>query len=73
MAKIEIQNVIGRLIDYYNTAKKLEIDDPCSYAVKKTSAWLYHQNKHGLSEQKKYYEEQTEQYDADDGLFESTF
>lgn len=73
MAKIEIQNVIGRLIAYYNTAEKLEVDDPCSYAVRRTSAWLHNQNKRSQNGQKRYHEEQVEQWDADDGLFESTF
>lgn len=67
MANVEIQNVIGRLIAFYNTAKKLEVDDPCSYAVKKTSAWLHRQNKYGSSEPKKYHEEQQ---DTDDNLYD---
>ena len=67
MANVEIQNVIGRLIAFYNSAKKLDIDDPCSYAVKKTSAWLYRQNKYSSSEPKKH---QEEQLDVDDDLFE---
>lgn len=73
MPKVEFQNVIARLIEYYNTAKKSGVNDPCYYAVNKTAAWLHHKNKSDLNKQKKYYEESTEQWDADDGLFESTF
>lgn len=70
MSKIEFQNVIARLIEYYNTAKKSGVNDPCYYAVNKTAAWLHHKNKSDLNKHNKCYEEQ---WDADDGLFESTF